>query len=387
LKLDAEFSVQFVHRLRFTADALDPANATLADVLDAADAGPARALAFVDQGVAAAHSGTASRLERYAAAHADRMELCGPVHPVPGGESAKNDPRHLQHVLAAIHEAGLCRQSYVIAIGGGAVLDVVGYAAATAHRGMRIIRLPSTTLSQADSGIGVKNGVNAFGKKNYIGTFSPPWAVINDSEWLTTLSDRDWRCGFAEAVKVALIKDAGFFDAVARDAACIGRRDMAAALPAIQRSAELHLQHIVGSGDPFEMSRARPLDFGHWAAHKLEQMTAFKMRHGEAVAIGVAIDTTYSELIGRLDSEAAQAVRRCLSELGFALYDEILDDGSVLLDGLEEFREHLGGPLTITLLSGVGRPFESHEIDPAIMRTAIERLAAGRTHQRLRRVV
>ncbi len=387
MKLDAEFSVRFVHRLRFTAGALDPANPTLADMLEPASGGRARVLAFVDSGVAAAHPEIERDIERYAASHSDRIDLCGPVHVVPAGEAAKNEPRHLNHVLAAIHDAGLCRRSYVLVIGGGAVLDLVGYAAATAHRGMRIVRLPSTTLAQADSGIGVKNGVNAFGKKNYVGTFSPPWAVINDANLLGTLSERDWRCGFSEAVKVALIKDAAFFDAVARDAARVRRRDMTASLPIIERSAELHFGHIVGSGDPFEMLHARPLDFGHWSAHKLEQMTGFELRHGEAVAIGVALDATYSELIGRLDGAAAAAIRGCLSELGFRLYDEALDDANVLLGGLEEFREHLGGPLTITLLNGIGKPFEAADIDRAAMRAAIDRLATGRAQRRIRRVV
>ena len=94
------------------------------------------------------------------------------------------------------------------------VAESLGLAAATAHRGVRHVRLPSTTLSQADSGVGVKNGINAFGKKNFIGTFTPPFAVVNDFELLASLSDRDKRGGLVEAVKVALIRNANFFDAI-----------------------------------------------------------------------------------------------------------------------------------------------------------------------------
>ena len=114
-------------------------------------------------------------------------------------------------VHRAIHEYGIDRHAYVLAVGGGALLDMVGYAAATAHRGVRLVRVPTTVLSQNDSGIGVKNSVNAFGKKNFLGTFAPPFAVFNDFTFLTTLSDRDWRAGISEAIKVALLKDATFF--------------------------------------------------------------------------------------------------------------------------------------------------------------------------------
>ena len=122
-----------------------------------------------------------------ASAHAGALELAAPVLVIPGGEQSKND-----HGADAADPPGdprrvLDRHSYVAAIGGGAVLDVAGYAAATAHRGIRLIRFPTTVLAQDDSAVGVKNGINAFGKKNYLGTFAPPFAVINDSTFLTTL--------------------------------------------------------------------------------------------------------------------------------------------------------------------------------------------------------
>src|SRR5204862_2038620 len=126
---------------------------------------------------------------------------------VPGGERAKQSPALIAALHADLQRLGIDRQSFVVAIGGGALLDAVGYAAATAHRGVRLIRVPTTVLAQADSGVGVKNGINAFGKKNFLGTFAPPAAVINDSTFLVTLSDREWRSGLAEAIKVALLKD------------------------------------------------------------------------------------------------------------------------------------------------------------------------------------
>jgi 3-dehydroquinate synthase len=267
----------------------------------------------------------------------------------------------------------------VIAIGGGALLDMVGLAAATAHRGVRHVRVPTTTLSQDDSGIGVKNGINAFGKKNFIGTFSPPFAVINDFQLLNSLSPRDKRAGYVEAVKVALIRDKGFFQVIEDDARALHDFEPSAMERLIYRCAELHLNHIATAGDPFEFGSARPLDFGHWSAHKLEQLSEYRIRHGEAVAAGIALDTVYSRNMGYLDATSTQRTLNLLQSLGFDLFaNEMLhtgsDDSLILLDGLEEFREHLGGELAITLLKAIGEGFEVHEVNLARMIDAIYEL-------------
>jgi 3-dehydroquinate synthase len=303
------------------------------------------------------------------------LQRAGNVQVVPGGEEIKNDIHILERMLKVFNAANLDRRSYVVVIGGGAVLDAVGFATAIAHRGLRLVRLPTTTLGQADSGVGVKNGVNLFHKKNWLGAFATPWAVVNDARLLDTLSDRDWRCGFAEAVKVSLLKDAVWFDRLCREARLIGRRDRDAGLHAIRTSAEWHLRHITQGGDPFEMLEARPLDYGHWSAHKLEAMSEFSIRHGEAVAIGVAIDTVYSSLKFGFPERDAQRVLRCLSDLGFSFDCPELRDVETLFAGLEEFRQHLGGRLTLTMLHAAGHPFEVHEVDRSIMRAAIERVA------------
>jgi len=256
----------------------------------------------------------------------------------------------------------------LIAVGGGALLDAAGFAAATAHRGIRHVRIPTTNLSQADSGIGVKNGINAFGKKNFIGTFAPPHAVINDFNLLATLEPRDQRAGYVEAVKVACIRDRAFFGEIERDAEKLTTFEPAAMKRLIQRCAELHLDHIATSGDPFELGSARPLDFGHWSAHKLEQLSNFQIRHGEAVAIGIALDVVYSRQAGLLDTPSTERVLVLLERLGFDLFaNELLNVGSdgqlQVLGGLNEFREHLGGDLTITLLREIGRGVEVHEVN------------------------
>ena len=377
--IDQEFNVAFRYRVHFTRDVFARSNPMLAGaVANSIPGQPSRLLFFVDDGVSRAHPGLNRAIEEYCGAHAATLALAAPVIVVPGGEQLKNDPKAVPRIVDAIHEAALCRHSYVVAIGGGAVLDAVGYAAATVHRGVRLIRLPTTVLAQDDSGIGVKNGVNTYGQKNYLGTFAPPFAVINDFTFLTTLSDRDWRGGVAEAVKAALIKDAAFFDFIEARASALASRDMEAMEAVIRRSAELHLQHIATGGDPFEMGSSRPLDFGHWAAHKLERLTNHRLRHGQAVAIGLALDTTYSHLGGWLPEGEWRRIIELLQALELPVYAPELgrhldepDHAACILRGLDEFREHLGGQLTVMLLRAIGQPFDAHEIQKDLVARSV----------------
>lgn len=380
-------SIQVGWRLRvhFTEDVFAPSNPVLKNALTDARSAPRKALVVLDETLASAQPSLASQIEKYFSAHAGGLQLVCPPVIVEGGERAKNSRIYVNKIRSQINRHHIDRHSYLIAVGGGALLDVAGFAAATAHRGVRHIRIPTTTLSQADSGVGVKNGVNAFGKKNFIGAFSPPHAVINDFKLITTLEPRDKRAGYVEAVKVACIRDRKFFNEIER---AVGK--LAAFAPAtmqrvIRRCAELHLDHIATSGDPFELGSARPLDFGHWSAHKLEQLSRFKIRHGEAVAIGIALDVVYSRNIGFLDAESAERILKLLNKLGFDLFaDELLDSDArgrlQVIAGLEEFREHLGGELTITLLKEIGRGIEIHEMDLPKIVAAIHELRgrAGR---------
>jgi 3-dehydroquinate synthase len=336
-----------------------------------------KALVVLDESLHQAQPGLARRMEDYFAA-ADAHLVCPPLI-LEGGERLKNSYFHVSDIQSHIERYHIDRHAYVIAVGGGALLDVVGLAAATAHRGVRHVRLPTTTLSQDDSGVGVKNGINAFGKKNFIGTFAVPFAVINDADLLRSLPARDKRAGYIEAVKVACIRDQAFFEAIERDAARLREFDANAMERLIRRCAELHIQHIATSGDPFEMGSARPLDFGHWAAHKLEQISDYQIRHGEAVAVGIALDTVYSRRMGFLDPASAERVVALIEALGFDVFANALlhtdSPGTlVVLRGLEEFREHLGGELTVTLLRGIGQGFEMHEMNHAVVLEAVREL-------------
>jgi len=377
--IERTIQVSFRHRVLFTRNVFDPANATLKNVLADDESREVRkALVVVDESLAVAQRDLARRIEAYFAAHPDRLKLVCPPMIMEGGERVKNSYFHVSEVHSHIDRYHIDRHSFVIAVGGGAILDMVGLAATTAHRGCRHVRIPTTTLSQDDSGVGVKNGINAFGKKNFIGTFAPPFAVINDFDLLASLSPRDKRAGYVEAVKVALIRDRDFFETIERDAYKL--RDFApdSTERLIYRCAELHVNHIATSGDPFEFGSARPLDFGHWAAHKLEQLSDYQLRHGEAVAIGIALDVIYSCKMGYLDAASADRVLALLEKLGFELFaNELLnvdsDNNLMVLKGLEEFREHLGGRLTITLLNAIGQGFEAHEMNlPRVVESIYE---------------
>jgi len=197
--------------------------------------------------------------------------------------------------------------------------------------------------------------------------------VLNDRRFLNTLSRRDRIAGTAEAVKAALIRDAQFFDWMVKQASALEAGDPESLVYLIRRCAEIHLDHIAGSGDPFEFGCGRPLDFGHWAAHKLEAMTDYRLRHGEAVAIGVALDTLYSVNAGFLEPQACEKVLTLLKDLGLPLWDDALTV-PCLLDGLAEFREHLGGELTVTLLRDIGESFEVHAIQEDLVRKSIAQL-------------
>ena len=311
------------------------------------------------------------------------MAIAGDIVVVPGGEAVKNQHDCVEHMLKDLSARSIDRQSFAIAIGGGAVLDAVGFAAAIFHRGVRHIRCPTTVLAQDDSGVGVKNAINAFGLKNLLGTFAPPFAVINDFGFPRHAAGArqarrhgggregraDPRCGFLPLARAR------------------GRRAGALSAPnaldtLVRRCAKLHMHQIAHGGDPFETGSARPLDYGHWSAHKLEGLTRNALRHGEAVAIGIALDARYSVLAGLLQEgdDAARAPAACASRfhaLGrCAGPDGREADRRRVISGLADFQEHSGGELTITLLEGIGRGIEVHVMDHALIEQSIRWLKA-----------
>lgn len=371
-------SVPFDYPVSFTRRLFSTANPLLAETMDRLDESRRhRALVCLDEGLVSARPSLIHRISEYFEAFGDGIALADEPRVFPGGEAAKAGWDHVHAVIAMIEQNRLDRQSCVVAVGGGAVLDMVGFAAAIVHRGLRLIRVPTTTLAQNDAGIGVKNGINAFGQKNFIGAFAPPFAVLNDIDFLTTLDFDHWIGGVAEAFKVAIIKDADLFQYLCENAALLANRDMDAMAYTVYRCAVLHLDHIRTGGDPFELGSARPLDFGHWAAHKLETLSAYRIGHGNAVAVGLALDTCYAAFLGMLTEAERDAVLIGLERCGMPVWTPLLGhtnpDGKLtVLDGLEEFREHLGGRLTITLPDGIGQKVEVHKMDAGGIARAVD---------------
>lgn len=380
--LQQSFSVKFEYKVFFTSALFSQDNNLFNDFLRSlSDGNTKRKLLFVvDQGVLTSRTNLVDDIHDYFRSNTV-IQLAPQIIVIPGGEVAKNDEQYFRQILDAVNDHGIDRHSYIAAIGGGSVLDLVGYAAAVAHRGIKHIRIPTTVLSQNDSGVGVKNSVNHFGKKNFLGTFAPPVAVFNDDQFLVSLNDRDWRSGISEAVKVGLIKDAVFFEWLEENAEALVERDIHVMNYLIRRCAELHLEHI-GGLDPFETGSSRPLDFGHWSAHKLEQLSNFEVLHGEAVAMGIAMDTVYSNQGGYLSTEESDRIIHLLKKLGFELTHPLMDvegPASPILLGLQEFQEHLGGRLTIMLLKAIGEGFEVNQINPQILQQAAS-ILKGQQH-------
>jgi 3-dehydroquinate synthase len=364
-----EFSVRYDFPVYFTEHLFARDNPIFRQVLQRREPDKRhRFVAFVDSNVSSSWPTLVHDIVAYAEAHADAMELIGRPEIVSGGEHVKNEPALLTSLQKRLVDLGIDRHSYVVGVGGGAFMDMVGFVAATTHRGIRHIRVPTTVLGQNDSGVGVKNGINAFGVKNLLGSFAPPFAVLNDAAFLRTLHPRDKIAGIAEAVKVSLIRDGQFFNWLEANAGSLRDCEPAAMARMIRRCAELHMHQIAHGGDPFETGSARPLDYGHWSAHKLEALTSHEIRHGEAVAIGLALDTRYSVQAGMLEPGAEERVYRLLKKLGFYLWHPAMETRDeqgrlAILRGIEEFREHLGGELTITLLRELGRGEEVHQMD------------------------
>lgn len=373
-----EFTVSYSYPVVFTRRLFDPSNPALAETLSRLE--PAkrhRCFVVFDDGLLETMSDLPAAIEGYAAAHSTRIDLVAPPYPVPGGERIKVDLHFVERIQQRLYEHHIDRHSYVIAIGGGAVLDAVGLVSTTTHRGVRHVRVPTTVLAQNDSGVGVKNGVNLNGVKNFVGTFAPPFAVLNDLDFVLALPERDKIAGMAEAVKVALIRDKGFFDWLELNVDDLTLYRPEAMAHMIRRCAELHMIQIAKGGDPFETGSVRPLDFGHWSAHRLEALTRYHLRHGEAVAIGIALDARYSVLAGLLPAGDDIRIACLLEALGFRLWHSALDtrdsDGErSVLRGLREFQEHLGGELTVTLLSALGQGIEVHQMDAALIERSIE---------------
>ena len=368
-----DFSVRYRFPIIFTHDVFNLENPALCDVLKSSGQKLNRILVVIDSEIIQSTPRLVDKIEQYKTFHRDILDFVAPPFIMRGGEVCKKESLEVETIQSLIDQHHLCRHSYVLAIGGGAVLDAAGFAAGTAHRGIRLIRMPTTTLAQNDAGVGVKTGINAFGRKNFLGTFTPPFAVINDFDFLKTLPERDLRAGIAEAIKVALIKDRAFFDFLYRERQRLSVFSSEVMEEMITRCAELHIEHIGTNGDPFEFGSSRPLDFGHWSAHKIEELTGGEVKHGESVAMGIAVDSLYSFHLGLINEMELHKIMAILQDIGFELYHWALRWMDIP-KAMREFQEHMGGTLTIILLNGIGNRVEVHQVDTELYRKCIDTL-------------
>jgi len=364
----------------FTENVFDPSNPVLARTLDRLSENRVhRAMVFIDSNVADVFPQVTQHVIQYFEAYADDIELAEEPRIIPGGEIVKSDFSVVPPMTSALIEAHLCRHSYVIIIGGGAVIDTVGFAASITHRGLRVIRIPTTVLSQASAGVGIKTGVNFANTKNGMGTYAPPFAVINDSQFLFSLQDRDWIAGMAEAMKVAVLTDAEFFEELTSIASSVQARQPETMLQLVRRTAELNLRYSAKQNDPFEVGFGHPLDLGHWAARKIESLSNLEVSYGEALAMGTLIDCRYAVEVGWLSETDFERIHTAFAQAGFSLWFSELEivgvDGNLeLLHGIPEFQEHMGGVLTIIYPDKIGSFRIEHEVDIEALERALDRL-------------
>ncbi len=378
MKIKQKFSIDYEYEVMFTHNLFSENNNSLRELLGEKES---KVIVFIDEGVDKAFPSLKKDIIRWSEKNPGVLDLKLPIQIVEGGEKIKNNFSVIENICNAMTTAGICRHSYCLIIGGGAVLDAVGFAAAIFHRGVNQIRIPTTVLAQDDSGVGVKNAINHDGVKNLFGTFHPPHAVINDSLFLTALSKREILSGVAEAIKVSIIKDQDFFYYIKNNTDAISKCDMMVLETIICKSAQIHMDHICTAGDPFEKGSSRPLDFGHWSAHKLESITNHEVKHGEAVAMGICIDAYAAVQMGLISMDTANEIIETFANCGFQLWHDQLEardsKGQLLIiKGLREFQEHLGGELTLAMPTKIGSITNVHDMPEETVEFALSQLKA-----------
>ncbi|WP_376694790.1 3-dehydroquinate synthase [Wenzhouxiangella sp. EGI_FJ10305] len=272
---------------------------------------------------------------------------------LPAGEEAKT-VANWQRVLDELVEMGAQRDATVLALGGGVIGDLAGFAAASYMRGIRVVQMPTTLLAQVDAAVGGKTGVNHPGGKNLIGAFHQPAAVVADIDTLISLDDRDYRAGMAEVVKYGAIRDERFFSWLESRAEPLSRRMPDALLEAVHASVT-HKAEVVAA-DEREAGERALLNFGHTFGHALETATGYtRYRHGEAVAIGMVLGARLSELLGKLRVGTSERLVHLLDRLGLptTLPEDIDRDRLLALMRLD--KKNRADRIRVVLLEEIGR--------------------------------
>jgi len=332
--------------------------------------GPARCAIVTDANVAATHlAGVAAGLEAMG-------RLAGSKILVPG-ESGKSFA-----VLAELCESLLAMQlergDLVLALGGGVIGDLAGFAASILRRGIRYVQLPTTLLAQVDSSVGGKTAINASHGKNLLGTFHQPSLVLADIDLLATLPPRQFRAGYVEAAKYAMLADAAYFDWLEANRTSLFRQEPAALSEAI--AIAVAGKAAIVARDETETGERMLLNLGHTFGHALEAWAGYsdKLLHGEAVAIGITLAFELSHELGFSDAMSVERVRSHLASAGLPTHIKQIPgndwpDADTLLRLMAQDKKVRAGQLTLILARGIGKAFATRDVGAATVRDFLER--------------
>jgi 3-dehydroquinate synthase len=294
---------------------------------------------------------------------------------LPAGEEYKRLDQ-IERLCGEFLEARLDRSSLIIALGGGVVGDVAGFAAASFMRGIRFIQIPTTIVAQVDSSVGGKTGVNHALGKNIIGAFHQPSAVLIDMTLLRTLPDREFRAGLAEVVKYGVIADAALFDHMYENAETILRKDLSALEYPVWRSCEI--KAAIVSEDEREEGRRAILNYGHTFGHGIEAATHYtQFLHGEAVSLGMHAAGVLARDLGLVDEAFVERQRACLDACGLPVsWAEIPVDETLV--AMKRDKKVRGGTMKFIVASGMGQAAQRTDVTEAQARAALETLRVER---------
>lgn len=325
--------------------------------------------------------------DRVAPLHLPRLEAAlrdGGITPaaltLPAGEGTKSWPYLMQTVEWLLDEK-VERGDIVIALGGGVIGDLVGFAAAILRRGVRFVQMPSSLLAQVDSSVGGKTGINTRHGKNLVGAFHQPSLVLADIDLLDTLSPRDFLAGYGEVVKYGLLGDAAFFNWLEDHAPAMAAGDKALRQEAVRRAVQMKADIV--ARDETEQGDRALLNLGHTFCHALEAATGYSDRllHGEGVAIGCALAAELSARLGLCAQEDPSRIRAHLAEMGMMrdLSDISgdLPDAEGLLGLMAQDKKVLEGQLRFILMRGIGTSFMTSDVPRDVVKALLnERLDA-----------
>ncbi|MEP5729647.1 MAG: 3-dehydroquinate synthase [Sulfitobacter sp.] len=284
---------------------------------------------------------------------------------LPAGEGTKNWTQ-LERCVDWLLDQQVERNDIVIALGGGVIGDLVGFAAAILRRGVRFIQIPTSLLAQVDSSVGGKTGINARQGKNLIGAFHQPTLVLADTDVLGTLAPRDFLGGYGEVVKYGLLGDEAFFEWLEKNGPSLAAGDQAARIAAVRRSVEMKAEIVMR--DETEQGDRALLNLGHTFGHALETATGYGARllHGEGVAIGCAMAFELSARLGLCAQEDPSRVRAHLRAMGMktdlADIDGDLPSAEALLDLMGQDKKVIDGQLRFVLVRGIGQAFVTADV-------------------------